>query len=131
MVLQRPAMGVDLAISEFAAAWNSSDAATRWRHLVSTWGARGVFADPTVFLVGRDALFDHIGALRREYPQVSFSVRDDVEHHHGQVHFAWTLLDAGGVEILSGRSVGAFDDEGRLGRLVGFFTACPRRLVAA
>ncbi len=60
-------------VVQYMAAWNSVDAAVRNELLKQCWSERGNYIDPTVVLVGRDALEMHIAQVHAVLAQNSNS----------------------------------------------------------
>ncbi len=101
-------------------AWNSDDPAERAVLLDRTVADDVVFVDPMAQIAGRDALADHIAAVRAQFPGVTFAPAGDVDAHNGVLRVPWTAtLD--GTVALTGLDVDDVGADGRLTRIVGFF----------
>ena len=112
-------------IALYGGSWNEHDAGARRRALASCWAPDGVYCDPTVVVEGLDALVAHIGRFHERMPGHGLVVTSNVTEHHGWLTFGWRILDPGGTTVLDGFDVGELDGDGRLTRIVGFFTPPP------
>jgi len=126
MVRRGNTTDIDRLVSQYLAAWNETDSAAQLRHLHATWSEAGVFVDPLVRIVGRDALHQHIARCQASYPGSRFVLTGKIAHHHDQIHFSWALLDAQARELVAGRDFVELDELGRIHRLVAFFNAPAR-----
>jgi hypothetical protein len=115
--------GLDWVVSKYLAAWNAASDTDRLRHLQATWNDFGSFEDPLVRLQGRFAMNAHIAACRAARPDIRWGVTSDIAHQHGRMLFAWAVLDGQGREILVGHSYGELDAQGRIQKMVGFFSS--------
>lgn len=111
------------AVAAYVAAWNETDETARRALLDKSWSANGVYEDPLgVVEPGRAALSRHIAQFHARYPGAKLAAIGDLDHHHGKIYFAWRLIAADGSAALDGRDFGELDADGRISRIVGFFT---------
>jgi hypothetical protein len=101
-------------------AWNSDDLAERGALLERTVADDVIFVDPMAHITGRDALADHITAVRAQFPGVMFAPAGDVDAHNSVLRVPWTAALDGAV-ALRGLDVDDVGADGRLTRIVGFF----------
>jgi len=112
-------------VTQYMAAWNEPDAASRLALLERCWADGGVYLDPRASLAGRDELARHIGSIQASRPGARLEFMSGIDVHHNVVRFLWRLVRADGscgdVSIDFGE-VGA---DGRLTKIIGFFGAPP------
>lgn len=111
---------VDALIADYVAAWSEPDPATRQRLLASAWSDDGTYIDPTSQSSDRAGLDAMIAQFHTNNPGATFTIKGNVEHHHGHIRFFWTLHFANGAEV-SGMDYGQVTPDGKLARIVGFF----------
>jgi hypothetical protein len=109
------------AIAIYCAAWNETDAARRDALLAQVWADGATYTDPTVHLVGRQALVAHIGAVFARYPGSTIEMTSALDAHHAVARFAWKKVLADGTALPEGIDFAEFDGDGRLRQIVGFF----------
>ena len=112
-------------VTQYMAAWNEPDAASRAALLERCWADGGVYLDPRADLVGRDELARHIATIQASRPGARLEFMSGIDVHHNVVRFHWRLVrtdgSCGDISIDFGE-VGA---DGRLVRIIGFFGAPP------
>ena len=104
---------------------NEHDEGARRAALERCWAPEGMYCDPTAIVHGRDALVAHIACFYERMPGHASVTTSDVSEHHGWLHFAWRVVTPEGATALDGFDVGERDEDGRLRRIVGFFTPPP------
>jgi hypothetical protein len=108
-------------IDTYCAAWNETEAAKRDAILSPVWGEGATYTDPTVHLVGRQALVAHIDAVFARYPGSTIVRTSAVDVHHAVVRFAWKKVLADGTSLPEGIDFAEVGGDGKLLRIVGFF----------
>ena len=116
---------IEAIVQAYGAAWADVGKSERRRLLDFAWSERGIYQDPTVEIVGRDALEAHIAEFQKRSPDSKIALTSRAQYHHGRVHFTWAVIRADGTTTLEGRDFGELDSEGRLCRIVGFFGPPP------
>jgi hypothetical protein len=108
-------------------AWNDDDEASRRAHLRRCLTDEGIYCDPTVEVVGADALAAHIGETRSAFGGFSIKRTSGFEQHHGYVRFAWRMTSNEGEPIVDGFDVVRLATDGRFQSIVGFFGPFPEQ----
>src|SRR5215207_6988070 len=93
---------MERAIAIYCAAWNETDAGKRDRLLARVWAEDATYTDPTVHLVGRQALVAHIDAVFARYPGSTIAMTSAVDAHHTVARFAWNKVLADGTALPEG-----------------------------
>jgi hypothetical protein len=112
-------------VDQYMAAWNASDAAVRYALLSECWSERGTYVDPTVAIVGRDALAMHIAQVQSRRPGAKLEFQSGVDVHHNVVRFLWRLVRADGTTGKVSIDFGELGSDMKLTSVVGFFGDCP------
>lgn len=113
------------AVAAYMAAWGEPDEAKRRALLEKGWATDGVYLDPSGRAEGREALVKHIAGFLETFAGHTMGPTSGIDAHDGYVRFAWKLDDPDGNRVIEGVDFGAFDDEGRLELIVGFFGPWP------
>ena len=69
---------------------------------------------------GLESLVGHVEQFQKRLPGSYFKI-NSLKFHHEQVLTEWTLYKADGTAVTTAHTYGAFDDQGRLKKLIGFF----------
>jgi SnoaL-like domain len=112
-------------VTQYMAAWNEPDTATRDALLEQCWSNSGAYVDPKVSLAGREALSRHIATVRAGRPGARLEFMSGIDVHHNVVRFLWRLVRADGSCGDTSIDFGEVGPDGRLVKLVGFFGAPP------
>jgi hypothetical protein len=112
---------MERAIALYCAAWNETDAVKRDALLAQAWADGATYTDPTVHLVGRQALVAHIDAVFARYPGSTIAMTSAVDVHHTVARFAWKKVLADGTSLPEGIDFAEIGPDGKLIRIVGFF----------
>lgn len=112
-------------VTQYMAAWNEPDAASRQALLEQCWSDDGVYLDPRAFLTGRDELARHIGTVQASRPGARLEFMSGIDVHHHVVRFLWRLVRADGSCGDISIDFGEVGPDGRLVRIIGFFGAPP------
>ena len=108
-------------IDRYCSAWQDRTEAERAEIIAPFWNAESIYLDPSVFLVGPQALIEHIERVQSKYPG-STTIRTSVldEHHHvARFHWAKILVD--GTKLPEGIDFAEFNEDGSISRIIGFF----------
>ena len=113
------------AVTQYMAAWNAPEAASRQALLAQCWSDSGVYLDPRTALTGRDDLARHIATVQAARPGARLEFISGIDVHHHVVRFLWRLVRADGSCGDVSIDFGEVGPDGRLVRMVGFFGAPP------
>jgi hypothetical protein len=112
-------------VTQYMAAWNAPEAASRQTLLNQCWSDSGVYLDPKTSLAGRDELARHIAAIQASRPGARLEFMSGIDVHHNVVRFLWRLVRADGSRGEVSIDFGEVGADGRLVRIIGFFGAPP------
>jgi hypothetical protein len=112
---------MERAIGIYCAAWNETDPARRDQMLAQVWADDATYMDPTVHLVGRQALVAHIDTVLARYPGSTLEMTSALDVHHTVARFAWKKVLADGTALPEGIDFAEVGHDGKLIRIVGFF----------
>ena len=112
-------------VTQYMAAWNEPDDTARRALLEQCWSDSGVYLDPNVSLVGRDALATKIGKVLANRPGARLEFMSGIDVHHAVVRFLWRLVRADGTCGDTSIDFGEVGSDGRLVKIVGFFGPPP------
>ena len=112
-------------VTQYVAAWNEVDLATRQKLLEQCWAEGGVYVDPGVELTGRTQLTQHISKVQAGRPGARLEFMSGVDVHHNVVRFLWRLVRADGTTGDTSIDFGEIGADGRLIKITGFFGAAP------
>jgi hypothetical protein len=107
------------------AAWGEADDDARRRLLNQCWADDGEYLDPRIHAAGRAALRQAMAAFQQQWVGHRFILTSAAEHHHGFLRFIWRWLDAQGAPVRNGMDFGELASDGRLQRIIGYFTPLP------
>ena len=116
---------VEETLDSYDRAWNEDDRETCRAHLMRCLTDEGVYCDPTVEVVGADALAAHIGETRRAFGGFRIKRTSGFEQHHDYGRFAWRMTSNEGEVIVDGFDVVRLATDGRFQSIVGFFGPFP------
>lgn len=108
-------------IDAYCAAWNEPDPGRRDHMLQPIWAVGATYTDPTVYLVGRQQLVDHIGKVLERYPSSRIVRTSVVDAHHGLARFSWKKVLADDRSLPDGVDIVEVGSNGKLQRVIGFF----------
>ncbi len=112
-------------LKAYGAAWLEADGEKRRRLLEFCWAENGIYQDPSANLVGREALYAHIGDLHKHQPGSRVELTSGFSEHHCKVHFHWRFINNQGEVMINGVDFGTLDENGKLRQIIGFFGAPP------
>lgn len=109
-------------IDGYCGAWCEADAGRRVAMLAEALTDGAVYTDPTVRVVGVEALATHIGTVLAANPGARVSRTSRVEAHHDVARFAWQMTRADGTVLPEGVDFVELTSDGtRLCSITGFF----------
>jgi hypothetical protein len=115
---------LEALVATYCQAWSEPDRSVRARLLDQVWADDGTYTDPTVEKVaGRSALIDHIGDFLQQNPGARIVPATATDSHHAKLHFGWKMVLPDGTVPLQGVDYGELATDGKISRIVGFFTA--------
>ena len=112
-------------VTQYMAAWNEPEAATREALLEQCWSHGGVYLDPRASLSGRDQLARHIATIQGSRPGARLEFMSGIDVHHNVVRFLWRLVRADGSRGDVSIDFGEVGTDRRLVKIIGFFGAPP------
>jgi hypothetical protein len=115
------ATDIQTTIDNYLASWNEPDDATRADMARGVWTGDGRLVDPLIDAVGPEAIAAAIGQLRDQMPGHSLHLTTEIDAHHDQARFGWTVNAPDGAVAVAGIDVVTFSADGRLQTAVGFF----------
>lgn len=118
---------VNEVLNAYGDAWNEADGDARRAQLRQSLTDDVVYCDPTIDVVGPDALAEHIGQTRRDFGGFRIQRTSGFEEHHGYGRFAWQMTSDAGELIVEGFDVVRVAPDGRFQSIVGFFGPFPER----
>lgn len=104
----------------YTRSWSEVDSAQRRRLLEQAVNPQCVYTDPHIEAQGHTALSDYMSEFQKNFRDSAFVVTDYSEHHR-QSLAAWNLVDGRGAVLAHGTSFAAYDDNGLLLKMSGFF----------
>jgi uncharacterized protein (TIGR02246 family) len=112
---------VEALVDTYAQAWSDPDPGVRREHLATVWADGASYTDPTVHVVGRDALAAHIDGVLAQLPGAQIERTSRVDGYGDVARFAWRLVQADGTALPEGLDFVELTEDGRIARIVGFF----------
>ena len=116
---------IKAVVTQYMAAWNEPEVASRQALLARCWSDGGVYLDPRASLSGRDQLARHIAAMQASRPGARLEFMSGIDVHHNVVRFLWRLVRADGSCGDISIDFGEVGPDGRLVKIIGFFGAPP------
>ena len=107
-------------VEEYIAAWNEPDPSVRLDLLDTVWQDEGAYTDPVSHATNRAGLDVIIEGFLGDNPGAKFTIKGNIDHHHGYIRFYWLLRLADGAEI-PGMDYGEASPDGKLVKIVRFF----------
>jgi hypothetical protein len=105
----------------YVAAWSETDEGKRRALLEMSWTENGTYTDPTVEVVGREALVQHIGGIHQQFVGHRIVLTSRVDEHHSRLRFTWAMVNPEGSRVTERIDFGEIGSDGRLIRITGFF----------
>lgn len=114
-------MSPETCIDQYCEAWSDADQERRRVLLQGVWADGATYTDPTVDLIGADALLAHIASVHARRPGARVLRTSEIQLHHGVARFAWHVVMADDTSLPEGLDIAMLDDAGRISRIIGFF----------
>ena len=118
---------LETTIDKYLAAWTETDAGRRSALVNEVWADDGRLIDPPLATAGHDGISEMAATIQAQFPGHTFRRTSGVDAHHDQFRFAWDLVGPDGTVAIGGIDVGELADDGRLGRITGFFGPLPSK----
>jgi hypothetical protein len=99
-------------IDRYCEVWSEHNESRRAELLVSVWASGATYTDPTVHMVGAEALLAHIAKVQARRPDSRIVRTSEVDEHHRVARFAWCAIGANGKTLIEGLDVALFSDDG-------------------
>ena len=114
-------------VERYLETWNETDPEARRSAVASLWAEDARYVDPLTTVSGQDEISALMGSVQKQAPGHVFRLLDDrVDAHHNLVRFSWELVPASGGEPLAvGFDVAVTEEDGRIGRVLGFLDKAP------
>ncbi|HEY7876175.1 MAG TPA: nuclear transport factor 2 family protein [Actinomycetota bacterium] len=116
---------IDEILDSYDRAWNEEDPERCLEHLRACLTDEGVYCDPTVEIVGSNALAEHIGRTRSAFGGFRIERTSGFEEHHGYERFTWRMTSKDDEPIVEGFDVVRLAADGRFVSILGFFDPFP------
>ena len=113
------------ALRAYVAAWSEGDKVKRDELLECGFAADGEYVNNVGRAAGREQLSAIIGQFLATYPGATMAVDSGIDEHDRYARFAWVARDGDGNVIVPGMDFAAFDADGMVRRIVGFFGPMP------
>jgi len=108
-------------IRMYVEAWTETDEGKRRALLEKSWAEDGTYTDPTVEVVGREALVQHIAGIHQRFVDCRILLTSRVDEHHDRLRFTWAMVNPKGSRVSEGIDFGEVGSDGLLIRITGFF----------
>jgi len=117
--------GADNLVDAWFETWSDPDSATRETSLDRVASPEIAFKDRFSLVTGVEDLRPHLAAVHRFMPGLRLSREGAVRHCQGTVLADWVARDGDGQKRGSGTNVFAFDPDGRIKAVTGFWNRNP------
>ena len=114
-------------VTQYMAAWNETDTEARDALLEQCWADGGVYVDPNVQLIGRDALSRHIAKVQAGRSGARLEFMSGIDLHHNVLRFLWRLVRADGTCGDTSIDFGEIGTDEKLTKIIGFFGPAPQQ----
>ncbi|BCN68256.1 nuclear transport factor 2 family protein [Prescottella equi] len=115
----------DTLVQRYLDVWNETDADKRAALVAELWAPDGRYVDPIGSAVGHAEIGALVGAVQQQFDGMRFDLAGDVDAHHDQARFTWTLGPAGAEPLVVGFDVLERDPEGKVHTVLGFLDKVP------
>jgi hypothetical protein len=114
---------LDEVLAAWDEAWAAPDAESRRRLVERALTADAELVDPVAGRFrGHDAIAERLSGFRERFPGAFLAITSGVDEHNGFARYTWAITGADGGTILDGMDVVERGDDGRLCRVVMFFS---------
>ena len=113
---------LETTVDTWLAAYCEPDADHRAALIAAGVGADGELLDPPLAGSGHETLAALAGAVLGAYPGHTFRRTTPIDSHHSYAHYQWELLAPDGTVAVAGLDVAELTHDGRLQKVVGFFS---------
>jgi hypothetical protein len=86
----------------YVAAWSETDEGKRRALLEKSWAENGIYTDPTVEVVGRETLVQHIEGIHQRFVDCRILLTSRVDEHHDRLRFTWAMVNPKGSRVSEG-----------------------------
>jgi hypothetical protein len=114
-------------VDTYLTAYGEPDTVRRAELISQVWSTDGRLVDPPLAASGHDGISRMAATVQKQFAGHRFRRVSGIDEHHGQFRFAWELVGPDGTVAVAGTDVGELADDGRLGRITGFFGDLPAR----
>lgn len=115
----------DTVVRNYLDTWNATDSDKRTALVAQLWAEGGRYVDPIGSAEGHAAISALIGAVQQQFEGMRFELDGDVDAHHDQARFTWTLGPVGAEPLVIGFDVLERDPDGRVRTVLGFLDKVP------
>jgi SnoaL-like domain len=109
----------------YLACWNETDSQARRKLIDEAWTESATYSDPLAEVSGRQAISELISMAQAQFPGMVFTRAGDVDAHHSQARFRWSLGPQGAESLVDGFDVIVVDAEGKIATVLGFLDKVP------
>jgi|SRR6476659_8579978 len=113
---------IEATVDTWLAAYCEPDTDRRTELIRQVWAPDGELVDPPLTGAGHDTLVALAGAVLAAYPDHRFRRTTPIDAHHGYARYGWTLVGPDGTTAVAGLDVAELAPDGRLRKVVGFFS---------
>jgi hypothetical protein len=111
---------VEQVWNSYLEAYGNVSVEDRQRLLTSSVSNDVLSTNPGDETQGLEDLLAHVEQFQKRLPGSYFKI-NSLKFHHDQTLTEWTLYKADGTAVTTAHTYGAFNDQGRLKKLIGFF----------
>ena len=113
---------IEQTITQYLAAWNSSDSKARLSLIEEVLAPDCIYADSHMpnLIETRELHSGFIDQFKSKFPKLIISLVDTPDVHHGFFRFRWQLSQPNGDIFTKGIFFGETDRDNKITKLVGF-----------
>jgi hypothetical protein len=108
------------AVEAYVGMWNATDDRERRALAEEALTEDAVLLYPTFEAHSRNEAVALAGRFQDDTHGARIEMLSGVEHHHGWVRVAWSMVPSDGSSAADGQSIGEQSENGRLRRVTGF-----------
>jgi hypothetical protein len=113
------------AVEAYVGMWNATHDQARRVLAEEALTEDAVLLYPTFEAQSRKDAVALAERFHHDTPGARIEMRSGVEHHHGWVRVAWSMVLSDGSSAADGQSIGEQSEDGRLRRVTGFRNPLP------